>query len=108
MSSLGDPRLVLATFIAQDTNTERNIRLDLGGGALLNIGIYVVQFACLVFKEMPESITAVGNKIGGKGVTVGMPQEYLVQNNFSIFPTSQCRETFSRCAFCLADRYLNG
>lgn len=101
MSTLGDPRLVLATFIAQDTNTDRNIRLDLGGGALLNIGIYVVQFACLVFKEMPESITAVGNKIGGKGVSRSVPQEYLIKNNYYVFPTFQGWETFSCCAFCL-------
>ena len=38
---------------------------NVGGGGLMDIGIYVVQFAVLVFKEMPQSITAVGNLRGG-------------------------------------------
>ncbi|XP_052218239.1 trans-1,2-dihydrobenzene-1,2-diol dehydrogenase-like [Dreissena polymorpha] len=34
------------------------------GGGFLDIGIYVVQLACMVFNEMPVFITAVGNLMG--------------------------------------------
>ena len=34
---------------------------ELGGGGLLDIGCYVISLACMVFGEMPESVTAVGN-----------------------------------------------
>ena len=40
---------------------ERFQKPELGGGGLLNLGIYPIQLACMVFGEMPESITAVGN-----------------------------------------------
>lgn len=40
---------------------ERFQKPELGGGGLLNLGIYPIQLACMVFGEMPESITAIGN-----------------------------------------------
>ncbi|XP_045175459.2 trans-1,2-dihydrobenzene-1,2-diol dehydrogenase-like isoform X2 [Mercenaria mercenaria] len=59
--SLGDIRLVQATFCVPISQVERLRDVKLGGGACLDIGIYTIQFACLIFGEMPESITAVGN-----------------------------------------------
>ncbi|XP_053383571.1 trans-1,2-dihydrobenzene-1,2-diol dehydrogenase-like [Mercenaria mercenaria] len=59
--SLGDVRLVQVNFCESLSQVERVNDVKLGGGASLDIGIYTIQFACLVFNEMPESITAVGN-----------------------------------------------
>ncbi|XP_045175953.2 trans-1,2-dihydrobenzene-1,2-diol dehydrogenase-like [Mercenaria mercenaria] len=59
--TLGDIRLVQVTFCVPIMHRERLHSVELGGGATLDIGIYAVQFACLVFNEMPESITAVGH-----------------------------------------------
>ena len=39
---------------------ERFIQLDLGAGALLDVGCYPVQLATLVFGERPERICASG------------------------------------------------
>lgn len=33
---------------------------DLGGGAVLDLGVYVLQFAQFIFKEEPTKVTAVG------------------------------------------------
>lgn len=64
--TLGDPQLIQATFCVQSAHVERIKNVAMGGGGLLDIGIYVVQFATLVFPEMPESITAVGRMNGGE------------------------------------------
>lgn len=63
--TVGDPKLVQANFCIQNAKVERVKDVKRGGGGLLDIGIYVVQFACFVYKEMPESITAIGNLNGG-------------------------------------------
>ncbi|KAL4220378.1 hypothetical protein ACF0H5_020783 [Mactra antiquata] len=63
--TLGDIKLVQANFCIPNAGVERIKNLDMGGGGILDIGIYVVQFACLVYGEMPESITAVGTLLNG-------------------------------------------
>lgn len=55
---LGDVRLLEATFCVPISQVDRVNDLKLGGGGLLDIGIYLVQLACFVFNEMPEKITA--------------------------------------------------
>lgn len=50
------------TFLAPTKNVERVKNKDLGGGAILDIGIYPIQLACLVFNhEKPIKITATGH-----------------------------------------------
>ena len=63
--TLGETRLVTVNFCVPIAHVDRIKDLKLGGGGLLDIGIYVVQFATMVFKEKPESVTAVGNMLGG-------------------------------------------
>ncbi|XP_060606683.1 trans-1,2-dihydrobenzene-1,2-diol dehydrogenase-like [Ruditapes philippinarum] len=63
--TLGDIRLVQANMCVPLSHVERIYELKLGGGGLLDIGVYVIQFACMVFNEMPESITTVGNLMEG-------------------------------------------
>ncbi|XP_060582302.1 trans-1,2-dihydrobenzene-1,2-diol dehydrogenase-like [Ruditapes philippinarum] len=62
--SIGDPRLVQANFCVPIIDIPRIRDIKVGGGGALDIGIYVIQFAVFVFKEMPQSITAVGNLRG--------------------------------------------
>ena len=59
---LGTIKLVKADFCIQSADVERIKKHELHGGGLLDIGLYPIQLACLVYGMMPESITAVGNK----------------------------------------------
>jgi len=54
---------MLAFFgIAFDSKVVRVFDLELGGGVMKDIGIYLVQLACLVFNnEKPEKICASGH-----------------------------------------------
>lgn len=63
--TVGEPRLVQVTFCVQIAHVDRVNNIAMGGGGILDIGIYIVQFATMVFNEMPESITAVGTMLGG-------------------------------------------
>lgn len=58
--SLGEVRYVQAEFCQPIIDLPRLHRPELGGGGLLDIGIYVLQFALMVIKEKPENILASG------------------------------------------------
>jgi dihydrodiol dehydrogenase / D-xylose 1-dehydrogenase (NADP) len=59
---IGDIRYVDATFGVNDENVERVIKKELGGGSILNLGVYTINIVEQVFNgEMPEKISAVGN-----------------------------------------------
>lgn len=59
--AVGEVKLVRADFGACLKNNPRAVEKELGGGALLDIGIYCVQFALMVYNgEKPESIHATG------------------------------------------------
>ena len=59
--SLGDIRLVQAEMCLPAYISDERFRiLEFGGGSLLSFGMYLVALACMIFREMPESITAVG------------------------------------------------
>ena len=60
---IGDVKLLQANFGFQRSDTSGTSRLDdpkKGGGAILDVGVYVVSFATMVFGERPESIQASG------------------------------------------------
>lgn len=63
--ALGDIKLVQANLCVPISSIDRIKDVKLGGGGALDIGIYVVQFACFVFNEMPQTITAVGSLMDG-------------------------------------------
>lgn len=42
---------------------------ELGGGAILDLGVYVLQFAQYIFKEEPKKVTAIG-ELNSDGVDV--------------------------------------
>ncbi|XP_051997936.1 trans-1,2-dihydrobenzene-1,2-diol dehydrogenase-like [Xyrauchen texanus] len=58
---VGEVKMVRADLGAPLTNIPRLIEKDLGGGALLDIGVYCLQFVLMVYNgERPESIQATG------------------------------------------------
>ncbi|CAE1171556.1 DHDH [Acanthosepion pharaonis] len=59
--SLGEVRYVQAEFCLPVFNCEQVKKRELGGGGLLYIGIYAIQWALLAFKEKPDKIFAVGH-----------------------------------------------
>lgn len=61
---VGDVKLVRADLGAPLTHIPRLAEKELGGGALLDLGIYCLQFVFMVFNgERPESIQATGHCI---------------------------------------------
>ncbi|XP_018428157.1 PREDICTED: trans-1,2-dihydrobenzene-1,2-diol dehydrogenase-like [Nanorana parkeri] len=59
--AIGDVKVVRAEFGSNQYYVMRAVGKELGGGALLDIGCYCLQFALMVFKgEKPESVTAKG------------------------------------------------
>ncbi|XP_075695973.1 trans-1,2-dihydrobenzene-1,2-diol dehydrogenase-like [Rhinoderma darwinii] len=58
---LGEVKVVRAEFGANLVGVPRAVEKELGGGALLDIGCYGIQFASMAFNgENPESVTANG------------------------------------------------
>ncbi|KAG9481534.1 hypothetical protein GDO78_010657 [Eleutherodactylus coqui] len=59
--AIGDIKVVRAEFGSNQHHVPRAVGKELGGGALLDIGCYCIQFAMMVFNgEKPESVTAKG------------------------------------------------
>lgn len=54
-------------------------RKDLGGGTILDLGVYTIQFAQFVFREEPVSIAAKG-KVNVDGVDVATEVEMKYRN----------------------------
>ncbi|XP_022826919.1 trans-1,2-dihydrobenzene-1,2-diol dehydrogenase-like [Spodoptera litura] len=57
---IGEVKFVEANF-GFFSNTERIHKKEYGGSAVLDVGVYVLQFAQFVFKAIPEKLTAIGN-----------------------------------------------
>ncbi|XP_026497860.2 trans-1,2-dihydrobenzene-1,2-diol dehydrogenase-like [Vanessa tameamea] len=66
---LGDVQFVEVNFGVPIANVDRLRKKDLGGSAVLDIGIYTLQFAQFVFREEPVKVTAFG-EINNDGVDV--------------------------------------
>ena len=61
--AIGEVKLVQASFGFKRSDTSGNSRLDnpeLGGGGVLDVGVYVISFATMIFGERPKSIHASG------------------------------------------------
>ncbi|XP_076450766.1 trans-1,2-dihydrobenzene-1,2-diol dehydrogenase-like isoform X2 [Babylonia areolata] len=57
---LGQINFLRANFCLPVTSGARLTKKELGGGGLMDLGCYLVQFANLVFSEPPQSTTVVG------------------------------------------------
>ncbi len=58
--TIGDVQFVTVSFGSNHSLLERMWKKELGGGALLGLGIYAVQLAFLVLGEEPQKIMATG------------------------------------------------
>ncbi|XP_059051166.1 trans-1,2-dihydrobenzene-1,2-diol dehydrogenase-like [Achroia grisella] len=65
---LGDIEYVEVNFGVPILNVDRLKQKELGGSALMDIGIYVLQFAQYIFKDAPTKVTAVGEELNEFGV----------------------------------------
>lgn len=60
-NTIGEVKMVKVYFGLPLMDRTRTTDREMGGGALMDIGIYSLQFALMVFKgERPESIHATG------------------------------------------------
>ena len=60
---IGEVKFVKASFGFKRGDISGKSRLDnpeLGGGAVLDVGVYVISFATMIFGERPESVHASG------------------------------------------------
>lgn len=63
-NDVGEVKMVRADLGAPLTHIPRLVEKELGGGALLDIGVYCLQFVLMVYGgERPESIQATGYKL---------------------------------------------
>ncbi|VVC95182.1 unnamed protein product [Leptidea sinapis] len=58
---LGDIYHVNIQFGVEINDIERNLMKDLGGGAVLDLGVYMLQFLQFVYKEAPTDIMCTGH-----------------------------------------------
>nr|KAG5702917.1 hypothetical protein BaRGS_034690 [Batillaria attramentaria] len=59
--SLGNINFLRVGFCVCNKNMERISKKELGGGGLLDLGCYLVQYANLVYRDRPDKIMAVGD-----------------------------------------------
>lgn len=67
--AIGDVRMLKADFGYRRlwTPEDRHVNPDLGGGALLDIGVYTISFASMIYKAPPVKIQGIAH-IGAEGV----------------------------------------
>lgn len=56
--AIGDPKLLSASLAYPVSHKERLVKAELGGGALLDIGVYAVNFARMMFGGDIESVSS--------------------------------------------------
>ncbi|KAK7099402.1 hypothetical protein V1264_003545 [Littorina saxatilis] len=59
--NLGHINFLRANFCVPASSVQRLTKKEMGGGGLMDLGCYTVQYANLVFREQPEKIIAVGD-----------------------------------------------
>ncbi|KAJ8340675.1 hypothetical protein SKAU_G00353080 [Synaphobranchus kaupii] len=89
--TVGEVKMVKADFGSPQLHIPRSVEKELGGGALLDIGVYCLQFALMVFRgERPESIHATGVRL-----ETGVDESMVVVLKFS-------RNRMALCSFSIA------
>jgi len=78
--AIGEIKHVIASFGFNLEQVERLTTKELGGGTILDLGVYTIQFASFVFDgEKPTSITAAGH-LNEEGVDMSMSATLLYKN----------------------------
>ncbi|XP_061567223.1 dihydrodiol dehydrogenase, tandem duplicate 1 [Cololabis saira] len=94
--AVGEVKLVKSYFGSPQLHIPRSVQKELGGGALLDIGVYCLQFVLMVFDgERPESIQATGALLDS-----GVDESVVVVMKFS-------RSRMAVCTFSIAARLPN-
>uniref|UniRef100_A0A8C6LBG1 Trans-1,2-dihydrobenzene-1,2-diol dehydrogenase n=1 Tax=Nothobranchius furzeri TaxID=105023 RepID=A0A8C6LBG1_NOTFU len=94
--AVGEVKLVTDCFGSRQLHIPRWVEKELGGGALLDIGVYCLQFVLMVFNgERPESIQATGVLLDS-----GVDESVIVVMKFS-------RKRMAVCAFSIAAQLPN-
>ncbi|XP_037609765.1 trans-1,2-dihydrobenzene-1,2-diol dehydrogenase-like [Sebastes umbrosus] len=94
--AVGELKLVKAYFGSPQLHIPRSVEKELGGGALLDIGVYCLQFVLMVFNgERPESIQATGVLLDS-----GVDESVVVVMKFS-------RNRMALCVCSIAARLPN-
>lgn len=94
--AVGEVKLVKAYFGSPQLHIPRSVEKELGGGALLDIGVYCLQFILMVFRgERPLSIQASGVLLDS-----GVDESVVVALKFS-------RNRMAFCAFSISARLPN-
>ena len=58
---IGDVKMVRSEFGTAVMHLPRSAQKELGGGAMLDVGVYCLQFICMVYGgEKPECVQAAG------------------------------------------------
>jgi len=77
---IGDIYHVDASLGYQVENVERVAKKALGGGTILDLGVYTINIVEQVFNgEMPEKITAIGN-LNAKGIDLNVSADLKFKN----------------------------
>lgn len=60
---IGEVRMVKASRCARGVfkPSQRHMNPELGGGSLLDVGVYVISFASMIFQKAPESVVGFGH-----------------------------------------------
>lgn len=60
---IGEVRMVKASRCARGEfePSQRHLNPELGGGSLLDVGVYVISFASMIFQKAPESVVGFGH-----------------------------------------------
>ncbi|XP_034536477.1 trans-1,2-dihydrobenzene-1,2-diol dehydrogenase-like [Notolabrus celidotus] len=94
--AVGEVKLVKAYFGSPQLHIPRSVQKELGGGGLLDIGVYCLQFLLMVFKgERPETIQATGVLLDS-----GVDESMVVVMKFS-------RNRIAFCAFSISTQLSN-
>ncbi|KAG7281381.1 hypothetical protein CRUP_020793 [Coryphaenoides rupestris] len=101
-AAVGEVKLVKAYFGSPQLHIPRSVERELGGGALLDIGVYCLQFVLMVFDgERPESIQATGVLLDS-----GVDESMVVVMKFSGNRMAVC--TFSIAVALPNDATISG
>ena len=93
-----------ADFCVPSANDERIRKHELHGGGLLDIGLYPIQFACMVYGDLPEHIVAVGNKT--QTGELEHDRRRNMQPNFNSSDIFETMEIYMKCRFTINPRFL--
>jgi len=94
--TIGDLKLVTVNFGVKIEHVERLIRKELGGGTIMDLGVYLLQFTLAAFgPEMPETVKAIGtvNKEGcdlATGVMLQYKDGRIAQLASTVFSETAC------------------